>query len=552
MHACRYISLRLLLPLALFLFVAAAILSLTHARAQQPAATYTHGKLSVTIPYHSTRASSGRLVAEILDPEDHVLGRVERAIAITKGDGSWQQVIAPEKPTPFEDIIWQRMRYRFEYKDDKFPAIEGIESISQILRRPVVRILGQTQYLTGSYAAIRVIVSDATNNGITSTIQSGSLRIELLTPTQKSHLLFSGRLNHRGTVEAQVHFPAGLTGKYDLHYIADTPIGSSEYTQPIELEDKASILLTTEKPIYQPGQTIHVRVLALDRADYKAQANSKLTFELEDSRGNKVFKNATETDKFGIASAEFSLADEVNLGTYHLRALMGDASSPTNTAEIALNVERYVLPKFKVAVEFTEKDNKPKRDYRPGEQVTGTVRANYFFGKPVDHADINIKATSMDVAVFEADTAAGKTDNDGVYHFDLQLPSYFAGRPLSQGTARALIEATVKDSAAHAETRGEPITISQSSLLITAVPEGGALIPHLENQVFLLSSYPDGTPASTSLTVHLPGEGQTQQVSTDSGGVAVISINPASGIETLHIEADEILLIGCRHVNVFR
>ena len=270
------------------------------------------------------------------------------------------------------------------------------------------------------------------------------------------------------------------------------------------MQDKASILLTTEKPIYQPGQTIHVRALALDRADHKAEADRKLTFEVEDSRGNKVFKKVTETDKFGIASAEFSLADEVNLGTYHLRALMGDAASPSNTAEIALNVERYVLPKFKVDVEFTEKDGKPKRDYRPGDHVTGTVRANYFFGKPVDHAEITIKASGMDVAVFEAASATGKTDNDGAYHFDLKLPDYFAGRPLSQGAARALVEATVKDFAAHAETRGEPITISQSSLLITAVPEGGTLIPHLENQVFILTSYPDGTPASAALTVHIP------------------------------------------------
>ena len=59
-----------------------------------------------------------------------------------------------------------------------------------------------------------------------------------------------------------------------------------------------------------------------------------------------------------------------------------------------------------------------------------------------------------------------------------------------------LIEATVKDSADHAETRGEPITVSESPLLITAVPEGGTLIPNLENQVFILTSYPDGTPAA--------------------------------------------------------
>src|SRR6185369_7085200 len=114
--------------------------------------------------------------------------------------------------------------------------------------------------------------------------------------------------------------------------------------------------------------------LALDSANHDAAAASKLTFEVEDSRGNKVFKKATQTDKFGIASAEFALADEVNLGAYHLRALMDDS-----TAELAVNVERYVLPKFKVAVELV---GGAKHGYRPGDHVTGTVRANYFFGKP--------------------------------------------------------------------------------------------------------------------------------------------------------------------------
>ena len=58
----------------------------------------------------------------------------------------------------------------------------------------------------------------------------------------------------------------------------------------MQLEETASILLTTEKPIYQPGQTIHVRALALDRANHQASANRPLTFELQDSRGNKVFQ----------------------------------------------------------------------------------------------------------------------------------------------------------------------------------------------------------------------------------------------------------------------
>ncbi len=528
----------LIISITVFLTITAFVaLQPFQASGGEPAAvaTYSHGLLRLTITYRAVRAGAGQLTIEVLDPEDNVLGRVERHVDVARGKGRWQDEIKLEKPLPLDDLVWHRVRYRFEYDDGKTAGLEGTESISQILRTPVVHILGQQSYLAGGAAAVRVIVTDSKNEIIAG---RGSVRIEFVAGDEKPRQLFAGQLNRRGTAEAQFRFPAGLVGSYQLRYVVDTPIGSTEFTQAVRLEDKVSILLTTEKPIYQPGQTIHVRALALDRSDQEAAANHKLTFELEDSRGNKVFKKATETDPFGIASAEFGLADEVNLGTYHLRAVMGDAEAPTNTAEIALNVERYVLPKFKVAVEFSENGKKRKRGYQPGDHVTGTVRSNYFFGKPVDHAEISIKASAMDVAVVEVALAQGKTDSDGSYRFDIQLPKYFAGRPLSHGAARVLIEATVKDSAGHAETRGEPITVSDSPLLITAVPEGGTLVPNLENQVFVLTSYPDGTPAKTDVIVHAPGN-DDQHVATDDGGVAITRVKAKSGSDTVEIDATD-------------
>ncbi len=514
----------------------ATILSLRMAEAGAPPsliATYAHGVLQVTIPYRDVSTGAGQLTLQLLDPEDHVLGRTERHFEIETSSGRWKEEIYLAKPLAVEDLVWHRVRYRFEYDDKKVAALQGTESLSQILRRPVIHILGQQSYLAGGQAAVRVIVTDSQDQPIAG---RSVVEISLLGADKGPQILFQGRLNRWGTTEAQFHLPAGLIGNYQLRYVADTTIGSTEFSQNVRLEDKVSILLTTEKPIYQPGQTIHARALALNRADHEAAAKRNLTFEVEDSRGNKVFKNATETDEFGVASAEFALADEVNLGTYHLRALLGNADAPTNTSEIAVNVERYVLPKFKVAVEFGEEGKKQKRGYQPGDQVIGKVRANYFFGKPVDNAEVSMKASAMDVSVFEAASAQGKTDADGNYRFDLPLPKYFAGRPLNHGVARVLIEATVKDSAGHAETRGEPITVSDSPILVTAIPEGGTLVPHLENEVFLLASYPDGSPAKATLTVRAAGSAD-QVLSTDDGGVAIAHVKPDAGKQTLEIEA---------------
>ena len=101
-----------------------------------------------------------------------------------------------------------------------------------------------------------------------------------------------------------------------------------------------------------------------------------------------------------------------------------------------------------------------------------------------------------------------------------------------------LVEATVKDAAGHAETRGEPITVSESPLIVTAVPEGGTLIPNLENQIFVVTAYPDGTPAAASVKVHAAGNAD-QSATTDDGGVAVIRLRAGVGQEPLQIEASD-------------
>ncbi len=486
-------------------------------------AAYVHGILRVSIPYSAPRTGEGSLLLEILDPEDRPAVSIDRHADSNAGLGSWNRELVLPKNLPFDELVWHRLRYRFTYANEKAAPIEGVTSISRILRLPVVHVLGQQSYLSGGAAAVRLIVNEADNETL---VTSGSVQIELVHPGHKNQVLFTGTLNEHGTTPVQFHFPAGLVGRCSLRYAIDTAVGPVEHVEEIRLEDKSSILVTTEKPIYQPGQTIHVRALALDRANHQAVAGRKLTLELDDSRGNKVFRKITQTDPYGLASAEFGLADEVNLGMYHLRAILDNAAEAPSSSEIALQVDRYVLPRFKVAVELSGKDNKAKRGYRPGDHVTGTVRANYFFGKSVD-GEVTVKASGFDVARFDAGNATGRTDSEGAFQFDIRLPDFLAGRSVNQGATRVLVEATVKDTAGHSESRGEPVTVSESPLLITVVPESGSLVPDLENRVYVLTSYPDGTPAESDIRVEAAGNA-VQTATTDKGGIAIVTL-PGGG-----------------------
>ena len=199
--------------------------------APSPVATYSHGLLRVTVPYHALHAGAGQFTVEVLNPEDEVLGRSGQRVEVTERRGQLQGEVKLEKALAVDDLVWHRVRYRFEYDGANKPSVEGAESISQILRRPVIHILGQQSYITGGRAAVRVIVTDSKDEVIAG---RGSVEIQFLgagePAADKSRILYSGRLNHRGTMEAQFRFPAGVLGAYRLRYIADTPIGSTEFT----------------------------------------------------------------------------------------------------------------------------------------------------------------------------------------------------------------------------------------------------------------------------------------------------------------------------------
>src|SRR5580693_6440544 len=496
-------------------------------------AVYFRDALAFSLPYEAAQGGEAELKLELLSPEDRVLGEVKRHKRVTEGNGVWNARMVLGERMTLDELVWQRVSFTLRYENQTSPDLEKIRSLSEILDRPVLRVLGQRSYMAGAPAAMRVIVTGSSAGETAFMVKRGTVRIELLDPDHAPKMLFAGELDCRGSVAADFRFPEGLTGSLPVRFSADTPMGHVETTETVQLEDKVSVLLTSEKPIYQPSQTIHLRALALDRADRHAAAGRALTFEVEDPRGNKVFRKSTATDNFGVASAEFTLADEVNLGTYHVRAKIGEASA----AELAVNVERYVLPKFRVAIEFDSKNGKPKRDYRPGDHVTGAVKANYFFGKPVDNASVTMKASGMDAELFEAASAKGRTDRDGAYHFDLVLPQFFAGNGKRHGEAPVVVEAIVKDAAEHSETRREPISVSQTSLLITAVPEGGKLVRGLENEVFVLASYPDGTPAKADLVVR--SAAAEQRVQTDEAGIATIRIPGNDANRALRIDADD-------------
>ena len=82
------------------------------------------------------------------------------------------------------------------------------------------------------------------------------------------------------------------------------------------------MFLETDKPVYKPGQEVHIRVLRLD-PELKPLPG-EITVEIQDAKGNKVYREEAPTDDFGMASLTMPLSAEPNLGVWKLTAHSGD------------------------------------------------------------------------------------------------------------------------------------------------------------------------------------------------------------------------------------
>ena len=121
--------------------------------------------------------------------------------------------------------------------------------------------------------------------------------------------------------------PEDVPESVQLVVETSSSLGQDRLEQTINTRRDYKILLTTDKPLYQPGQIIHVRALALSTFDLKPAAAQAIEIIITDGKGNRVFRDTVDTSDFGVAAVDFTLADEVNTGAYNITAQMGATSS---------------------------------------------------------------------------------------------------------------------------------------------------------------------------------------------------------------------------------
>ena len=388
----------------------------------------------------------------------------------------------------------------------------GRRSLFALLPRPAVAARVPDELFAGGVSRVPVLVTD----GPTGKPLRGRDVVVTMKVGDGPESSVSGRTDAAGLLVVDLPVAGSGTARVRTEVSSDGVVVGTEASARVV--HKTRVLVTLDKPMYQPGQTMHLRALALRRPDGLPDAGLDLVFEVSDSKGNKVFKKAAKAGQFGVAFADFTLGNQVNLGTYTVTVVTGE-----DKVEKAVTVDRYVLPKFKVDV------NLDKPFYLAGDRLSATLSANYFFGKPVSGG--TVRATIYDYQAQWVPTAVieGKMNDEGVYALTYTLPRSLVGQPLEGGNALMLAELVVTDTAGHVQKESRQVVVAQQPLQLALFPESGAIVPGVQNTFYLLMSDPVGNPVAGSCVVEATGpDGRIAKLSVtvDDSGLGQLSVTP--------------------------
>ncbi|MBC7816464.1 MAG: DUF1559 domain-containing protein, partial [Planctomycetaceae bacterium] len=405
-----------------------------------------------------------------------------------------------------------------------------------------LRVLGQSELRPGTDASLRVLLVNRSNQR--RPVANVPVSIELLrSATRQRVQLVSFRTDGQGTGRPKFRIPDWSDGECQLRVVADVawmPWNDEVFDRPVTLKRSWRLMLSSDKPVYQPGQTIRMRSLTLRRPDRRPVAGERAVFSISDPKGNVIFKQTGVTSSFGISSADCPLAEEITHGEYRLECQLGDT-----TSRETVEVKPYVLPKFSVAVEFQQ------TYYLPGEVVRGSVSAKYFFGQPVADATVTVNVTVEPRLATAArtdpsdrtNTSHGtnkspvphkshqislRTDSSGRAEFVFPLPNSLIGRPQDGGSARVTFDIAVTDRAEQSQSKSLSCLVAAQPIQIEVIPEAGQLVPGVPNRIFVWTTYPDGRPAKTRVAYArravLAGVPNGGELTTSDLGVTVIEL----------------------------
>ena len=324
-----------------------------------------------------------------------------------------------------------------------------------------------------------------------------------------------------------VTLPEVPDGDYRLRVAFETAIGKDTLEVPVPLYTPARIHVITDRPLYEPGNVVRFRAVALRARDLAPLDQRPGAWVITDPSGEVMLEEKAPAGDWGVVAGTFPLDRGAPVGNWKLEWRSAGASDVVTFA-----VQPFTLPRFRVEATadraFYRIDDAPV--------VRGTVL--YSSGAPVARAALDIQWSAgggwpppreWDEKLLPKRAVTG--DNG---RFELLLPKIPADL---QGTATLTAQISAVDPAGDRATGSVSVLLSEDGIAASAVTElNGGLVDAFNNRLYVRVTTPDGREVAGAKLNIKPAwqpNDNGQEALTDEDGVASLQIDPGPPVNVV-------------------
>src|SRR5580658_6037394 len=466
-----------------------------------------HSGLEIPILNSSSEAVSGKFALELLNLENDTVAASLSGTFMEQPGETIEKIDWPVDQLPSDaptDLGWFRLRYAFtpDAGATAMPAAKGIVQLGRIITDGfAISMAAAKTVVPGTKYPVRVHVENpTTRQACANTSVDVALTIGNDDDTALKRKVRTDSAGNATVLFQLPEQPADQDGTITANVTRGAFNDEATLDFAFPGEPAPTVTVTTDKPLYQPGQTVHMRLLAIG-PDKRAMAGTKLDVAIEDENNSEQFHEKLVTSRFGIAAADWDIPAKSQLGTCTVTARFdSQANLYGNERHSEIRISRYELPTFTVGVD-------PDRAYYlPNQNAVIDVHADYLFGKPVQHGRVKIvrqEDRHWDYAkqkweVDESQPVEGELGSAGHFKGTIALTDDF--KTFQQNSAERFDDATLAayltdSSTGRTEQRRFKIRLTAQPIHLYLITARGTASgePIL---IYVMSSYADGVPAS--------------------------------------------------------
>lgn len=320
-------------------------------------------------------------------------------------------------------------------------------------------------------------------------------------------------------VAAMITLPQVPDGDYRLRAKVKTKLGADTVDAPLPLYAPARVHVITDRPLYEPGNTVRFRAVVLRAKDLAPLDGRPGLWEVRSPSGDVLLEEKAPAGDWGVVAGSFPLDRGAESGNWTVAWRSGPA-----TDAVQFKVEPFTLPRFHVDVE-------PARPfYRPGDRPVLKGAVAYSSGAPVANAGLtlswNVSGEWPAPPSWRDGGLPQKATTGADGRFTLELPQVPADLR-KQVTLAAQISAV--DRAGDRVEGSASLLLTEDAIAVSAVTElGEGLVEGFNNRVYLRATTADGRA--------LPGAKLRLRRAWDPRDVGVETVADEDGVASLQLD----------------